>query len=163
MTDKRHLAPLVGGIAALTAIDLASKRWAVAALSDAPIKLPGPVDLQLTYNSGTAFGLFSNVPTILLSIVTFAFLVVVLNMWRTQRAPTIPVVLIVAGGLANIIDRLEAGSVVDILHTGWWPNFNLADTFITIGVAWWIITTLTSTNTIDDPTDRATVALGDRP
>ena len=26
-----------------------------------------------------------------------------------------------------------------MLHTGWWPTFNLADIYITIGVATWII------------------------
>ena len=42
--------------------------------------------------------------------------------------------LIVAGGIANVVDRLEAGSVVDMLHAGWWPTFNLADVSIVVGV-----------------------------
>jgi len=100
------------------------------------------VDLRLAYNSGTAFGLFSNVPTIVVAIVVLAFVTAVFNMWRTHRAQTVPIVLIIAGGLANTIDRFQAGSVVDMVHTGWWPTFNLADIFITTGIACWIITTL---------------------
>ncbi|WP_051063246.1 signal peptidase II [Ilumatobacter nonamiensis] len=137
--ERRPWAPVAAAIVALAGVDLVSKRWATAALADAPVELPGPVDLQLAYNSGTAFGLFSQIPTIAVSIVVIAFLIAVLKVWGTHRAPTVPVVLIVAGGLANTLDRFEAGSVVDMLHTGWWPTFNLADVFITIGVAYWII------------------------
>ena len=75
-------------------------------------------------------------------MVTFAFVVLVVNMWWTRRAPTAPVALIVAGGIANVVDRLEAGSVVDMLHTGWWPTFNLADVAIVCGAAALVLTTL---------------------
>jgi len=85
--------------------------------------------------------LFSDVPTIVISAITVTFIAIILNVWRTNRAPTGPTALIVAGGLANVIDRIEGGGVVDMLHTGWWPTFNLADTFIVIGIAWWITTT----------------------
>ncbi len=108
--------------------------------SDGPFALPGPVDLQLHYNCGTAFGLFTDVPSLVIAAATIAIAVVLLNMWRTAQAPAVPVALVVAGGLASTIDRLEAGSVVDILHTGWWTTFDLVDIYITIGVAigrWW--------------------------
>lgn len=142
MTSPRPLPAFTAATASLAVIDLATKWWAVGALSDGRREMPGPVDLQLAYNSGTAFGLFSNLPATVISIITIAFVLVVVNMWRTHRAPTIPVALIVAGGIANVIDRLEAGSVVDMLHTGWWPTFNLADVYITTGVTVWIITTI---------------------
>lgn len=142
MNDASHGARLAVGIVVLAGIDLTTKRWAIGALSDGPIVLPGPVDLQLHYNSGTAFGLFASVPSLVIAAATVAVAVVMLNKWRTAQAPAVPVALIVAGGLANTIDRLEAGSVVDMLHTGWWPTFNLADTYITIGVAIWAITAI---------------------
>ena len=139
MTNRRPLMSFIAATASLVALDLSTKWWAVRTLPGDARELPGPVDLQLGYNSGTAFGLFSNVPTGIISIAAIAFVMVVINMWRTGRAPTIPVALIVAGGVANVADRLENGSVVDMLHTGWWPTFNLADIYITIGVATWII------------------------
>ena len=37
------------------------------------------------------------------------------------------------GAIGNVIDRAEAGTVVDMLHTGWWPAFNLADVAIVCG------------------------------
>ncbi|MGD9705900.1 MAG: signal peptidase II [Acidimicrobiia bacterium] len=155
MSGKRPLAAFIAATALLVAIDLSTKWWAVRALSDRPLALPGPVDLQLGYNSGTAFGLFSEVPTIVISMVTFAFVVLVVNMWWTRRAPTAPVALIVAGGIANVVDRLEAGSVVDMLHAGWWPTFNLADVYITTGVALWLVTTIKAQDNATDIEGRA--------
>ena len=140
MTNTR-LIPFTIAIASLTAIDLATKWWAVTALSDDTRQLPGPVDLRLHYNRGTAFGLFSDLPAVIISIATVCFITVLVRMWLSERAPGGPVALIVAGGLANVIDRVEGGGVVDMLHTGWWPTFNLADVFITVGVAWWISAT----------------------
>jgi len=146
MTDASRIVRFSTGLVTLAALDLVTKRWAVSALSDGPRHLPGPIDLQLSYNSGTAFGLFSGLPSTVVSAVTAAFVVVVLNMWRVGNAPTTPALLVGAGGLANVVDRIQGGGVVDMLHTGWWPTFNLADIFITAGVAWWMAATVSSSN-----------------
>jgi signal peptidase II len=44
-------------------------------------------------------------------------------------------VFILSGGIANMIDRWQFGCVVDFIDLKFWPVFNLADAFITIGVA----------------------------
>lgn len=137
MTNKRLIRFTIA-IAILASIDLATKWWAITILEDETRQLPGPVDLQLHNNTGTAFGLFSGLPAFALSVATVAFLAVVVNMWRKELAPSGPLALIVAGGVANVVDRVAGNGVVDMLHTGWWPTFNLADVFITVGVVWWI-------------------------
>lgn len=43
--------------------------------------------------------------------------------------------LILAGALGNILDRLFFGCVIDFINLRIWPAFNLADVFITIGIA----------------------------
>ena len=40
---------------------------------------------------------------------------------------------VIGGAVANVIDRARDGVVTDYLHTGWWPTFNLADTFLVVG------------------------------
>ena len=53
------------------------------------------------------------------------------------RHPVIPAALglLIGGSLSNLVDRVRLGHVTDFLDFGWWPAFNLADTFIVLGVA----------------------------
>ncbi len=43
--------------------------------------------------------------------------------------------LVLGGGVANIIDRVRDGVVTDYFQIGSFPVFNVADSFVTIGVA----------------------------
>ena len=52
------------------------------------------------------------------------------------RHPVLPVALglLIGGSLANLTDRIRLGHVTDFLDLRFWPAFNLADTFIVVGV-----------------------------
>jgi signal peptidase II len=54
-----------------------------------------------------------------------------------RRHPALPVGLglVLGGSIANLIDRVRLGRVTDFLDLEAWPAFNLADTFIVVGVA----------------------------
>ena len=54
-----------------------------------------------------------------------------------RRHPVLPVALglVLGGSIANLIDRVRLGHVTDFLDFRYWPAFNLADTFIVVGVA----------------------------
>lgn len=41
---------------------------------------------------------------------------------------------VIGGGASNFLDRLFRGGVIDFIDLGFWPSFNLADSFISIGV-----------------------------
>jgi len=41
---------------------------------------------------------------------------------------------IFSGAVSNLIDRIRLGCVVDYIDLKFWPVFNLADTYITIGI-----------------------------
>jgi signal peptidase II len=43
-------------------------------------------------------------------------------------------VLVLAGALSNFIDRIVHGCVIDFINLEFFPSFNLADMFISIGV-----------------------------
>ena len=43
--------------------------------------------------------------------------------------------LVLGGSVSNLVDRVHLGAVTDFLDVGFWPAFNLADTFIVVGVA----------------------------
>ena len=89
-----------------------------------------------------AFSLFDGAPPVVMIAVTGAVTVVLgLMAWRGVF-PALPAGLMLGGAVANLLDRLVGGSVVDVLHTGWWPTFNVADSFITVGAALLLLSSL---------------------
>ncbi len=104
----------------------------------------GGVDfmITLTKNTGAAWGFFSNfqVALLMVRILVITGMFLFLFFWNKQPAQTIPMVIVLAGALGNIIDFFLYGFVVDFLHFNLWgyhfPVFNFADTCITIGIAW---------------------------
>ena len=69
-------------------------------------------------------------------------------------------VLVLAGALSNLIDRLVRGAVVDWLDFHWgglhWPAFNLADVWITCGAALLIFLSFRSGAKKPDPVKTST-------
>ena len=76
------------------------------------------------------------------------FIVWMLRSHGGQRLFSSALALILGGALGNVVDRLLHGYVVDFIHVYWhqhqWPDFNVADSAITIGVALLVIDILRS-------------------
>lgn len=117
----------------VAAADLLSKVWASHALKKRAIDLPGPLDLRLAHNSGVAFSFLAAAPPVV--IVALTSLVAIASLMATDRGglPLVGGALIAGGAIGNIVDRIEGGSVVDMLHTSFWPTFNAADVAISCG------------------------------
>ena len=98
----------------------------------------GPLDIHHVQNTGIAFGLFGGA-TALVVLFTGAALVWMLVFFARSgsRHALIPVALgfLIGGSASNLVDRVRLGHVTDFLDLGFWPAFNLADSFIVIGVA----------------------------
>jgi len=45
----------------------------------------------------------------------------------------LPITIIISGGIGNLIDRFRLSYVIDFINFSFWPAFNLADIYITIG------------------------------
>jgi signal peptidase II len=98
----------------------------------------GPFSLHHIQNSGIAFGLFASRTTIVIAVTAVAVAWMVWFFARTgRRHPVLPVALglVLGGSIANLVDRVRLGHVTDFLDLEAWPAFNLADTFIVVGVA----------------------------
>lgn len=128
---------LVLGAVVVAAIDLVAKALAEARLGDTSVDL-GALQLRLAHNNGVAFSLGHALPTWVVLSLTFVITAgIALYGWR--HAPSARWIQLLAGGAiiggaaANVIDRARDGVVTDYLHTGWWPTFNLADTFLVVG------------------------------
>jgi signal peptidase II len=102
------------------------------------VDLIGPFSIHHVENSGIAFGLFSDWTSIVIAITAIAVGWMLWFFARSgRRHPVLPVALglVLGGSLANLIDRVRLGRVTDFLDFEAWPAFNLADTFIVVGVA----------------------------
>jgi signal peptidase II len=104
----------------------------------------GYFDWRLSFNKGSAFGLFSSTTgaRIFLTIVGIgacAFIVHVLRKAEDwQKWFTSALALVAGGAVGNVVDRLLAGKVTDFIvwkfHTKEWPAFNVADAALVAGV-----------------------------
>lgn len=94
--------------------------------------------IEYAENRGAAFGLLSGLGPVLIlgSIIILALL---LWQYRRQANPelwqTLALGGIVGGAAGNLFDRVRLGYVVDFIAVGPWPNFNVADGAIALGVA----------------------------
>jgi signal peptidase II len=97
----------------------------------------GPLSIHRVENSGIAFGLFTSATGVVIALTALAVVWMLIYFARSgARHPAIPagLGLLIGGSLSNLVDRVRLGHVTDFIDFGWWPAFNLADSFIVIGV-----------------------------
>lgn len=125
---------------------------------------------RLTYihNPGAAFGLFPGSRIALVVISMAAVVVVIVVAWNRRNGirTVVPLGLILGGALGNLLDRVRLGKVVDFIQIGippetYWPVFNVADSAVTVGVAWLAVGLVTSGG--DDPGAEAPEPAADGP
>jgi signal peptidase II len=105
---------------------------------DESIHVIGPFSIHHVQNSGIAFGLFASATAIVTALTAIAVAWMLVFFARSgARHPVLPVALglLIGGSTSNLIDRIRLGHVTDFLDFKYWPAFNLADTFIVVGVA----------------------------
>jgi signal peptidase II len=96
-------------------------------------------------NHGAAWGVLAEyqTPLLYLRIALIAGLLVFALFYNKHPSRNIPLALIIAGAIGNVIDYFVYGHVVDMLHFVLWgydfPVFNLADTSIFIGVTYLLV------------------------
>lgn len=133
--------------ALLVALDQITKALAAAKLSNGYINLiPGVFRLEYLENRGAAFGVFQNATGFFIAI-TVLFLVAavwffsVLPDDRKYRPLRIVCVVLAAGAVGNLIDRIFLHYVRDFLYFVLidFPIFNVADIYVTLSAAALII------------------------
>ena len=104
---------------------------------DDGIHIVGPFWIHHVQNSGIAFGLFSSKTAAVIALTGIAVVWMLVFFARSgARHPVLPVALglVIGGSMSNLLDRVRLGYVTDFLDLRYWPAFNLADSFIVIGV-----------------------------
>ena len=98
--------------------------------------------IDLTYNTGIAFGLLSEYTlfTYILSIFVFIWLVTQIRENKEHNLEMVSLILILSGAVGNLGERGwnlitgNDGKVTDFVELLFIPSFNLADTYISIGI-----------------------------
>ena len=104
---------------------------------DESLHVIGPFAIHHVQNSGIAFGLFASATPVVTALTALAVGWMLVYFARSgARHPVLPVALglLIGGSTSNLIDRIRLGHVTDFLDFAYWPAFNLADTFIVVGV-----------------------------
>ncbi len=100
------------------------------------------LNLNLIWNDGIAFGLFSfddilyyHLLTLLIVLITLALIWLMINSKGVEK---LCFSMIIGGSFGNIFDRLYYNSVIDFIdfhiNNFHWFIFNVADIFISLGV-----------------------------
>lgn len=97
--------------------------------------------LTYTNNTGAAFSILTGkrILLILVSLIVIGILIYYIKKTKIEKKINkIALSLVIGGSIGNLIDRILKGAVIDFLDFkifGYnYPIFNLADTFIVIGV-----------------------------
>lgn len=150
---KKHSRIILSAVAVflLVLLDQLTKKAAVMYLKgkDAFSLIPGVFELQYLENRGAAFGALQNQRWFFILVV---FLVLAALIWCFLRLPeekhyrplAILSVLIAAGAIGNMIDRILNGYVIDFFYFSLidFPIFNVADIYVTLSAIALIIVVL---------------------
>ena len=124
-------------VAAIAADQLTKLIVASELTLDEGLHVVGPFSIHHVQNSGIAFGLFASATPVVTLLTALAVGWMLLFFARSgSRHPVLPVALglLIGGSTSNLIDRIRLGHVTDFLDLRYWPAFNLADSFIVVGV-----------------------------
>lgn len=131
-----YTAVILGGIG----IDQLSKLLAVkllAPVGSVPI-WSGVLHLTYVENKGAAFGMLADHRWVFMIVSSIAIIGIALYLYSgrsTGKLFTSALMLIVSGGIGNMIDRLALGYVVDFIDFALidFAVFNIADSFVCVG------------------------------
>ena len=100
------------------------------------------LNFRPVWNDGISFGMLQGYGN--LGRVTFIIIAIIISLWiiiYSKKLNTTGFVgynMIAGGAIGNVIDRIIHGKVIDFIDVHYkefhWPTFNIADSFIFIGV-----------------------------
>ena len=139
---------LVGVVAGVVGLDQLTKYLALTHLDEATSVpwIRGVVHFMLVRNEGAAFGMFSDHRWVFMVFSSVAIVGLGVYLFRFCKADMwikTALAMVIGGGIGNMIDRVAMGSVVDFIELPflwlpvlnmYFPIFNVADSFVTVGV-----------------------------
>ena len=112
------------------------------------------LNIDLIWNIGIGFGLFSTDSSLIYNLITLLILIVIISLFylliKSSNLDKLIYTTIIGGALGNFYDRLVYKGVPDFIDLHFnnfhWFTFNVADIFITTGITFFIIRSFFITN-----------------
>jgi len=127
-------------LALCVAADQALKLWTVAnlALYESTPLIPGIVELRYIQNTGGGFSILTGQTWLLAGVTAVLMLCIAFILIKkvfTHPLAVWSLILVLGGGIGNLIDRVRLGFVVDMFNLQFmnYPVFNVADIFVVCG------------------------------
>jgi signal peptidase II len=121
--------------------DQLTKRWIMSNMlyGDSKSIIGNIVKFTYIRNPNSVFGLRFGGPVISTALTVIAFIFVIFLFFNSDvRFSLVSLSLIIGGALGNLTDRILYMEVIDFIQVGargwYWPTFNVADSFVTIGL-----------------------------
>ncbi len=91
------------------------------------------LSLSFISNTGASFGILKG-NNLLFIFITLIVIGLMIYYFNKEKKYLMAFTFLLAGAFGNLIDRIFRGFVVDFIDFKFWYVFNLADTFVTIGI-----------------------------
>jgi len=153
--NKISTSRLLFGAIAITIfvlLDQISKSFLIEFLKSKPghiIHVSSYLDIVHTWNHGISFGLFNKYQkysNVIFLVLNTALILYLIALYLFEKDSSKLYLLIIGGGIGNLIDRLIRGAVFDFIHVYYqdyhFPVFNIADSLISIGIFLFILENL---------------------
>ena len=123
-------------------LDRFSKIEIINKFNNNPVYVNDFLNIDLVWNTGIGFGLFSTSSTIFYNLITILIGIIILFLMflalKAKDAENLIFSVIIGGALGNFYDRLFFNAVPDFIDLHFksfhWFTFNVSDIFITLGI-----------------------------
>ena len=128
-------------------LDRYAKLFILNNFTENPYYLNDYININLVWNSGIGFGLFSSSNSVLYNSISFIIAAIIISLFyftlNASKYDKIAFSIILGGALGNFYDRIIFRSVPDFIDLHYnhfhWFTFNVADIFVTLGVLLYLL------------------------
>lgn len=138
---KRYRASIIY-VLVFTSLVLIDQTTKIFSINKTMTIIPNILRIIYTQNYGGALGVFNNKIVVAVDIMIIIVLLVFWIKSQSSKKNTIGLIILMAGSIGNLIDRICRGYVIDFIKLTslpWVPIINFSDIFIVIGLIIFII------------------------
>ena len=123
-------------------LDRASKIYVIKNFNENSVYLNDYLNIDLLWNTGIGFGLFSTNSSLIYSLISilisFVIIFLLYLMLSSKKFDKFALAILIGGAVGNLYDRISYNAVPDFIDIHYknyhWFTFNFADIFISLGI-----------------------------